>query len=91
MSDDWYEEAQNRKSRRALWEGDLAERQQQQPGVERLWSALTAGDALRGRVIRLITSALKRVREQAGAVQCDNCGKWFRSSGGLAVHKRARV
>ena len=48
----------------------------------------TAGDALRGRVIRLITSALKRVREQAGAVQCDNCGKWFRSSGGgLAVHK----
>ena len=50
--------------------------------MERLWSALTAGDALRGRVIRLITSALKRVREQAGAVQCDNCGKWFRSSGG---------
>ena len=27
------------------------------------------------------------VEEQRGAVQCSVCQKWFRSKGGLAVHK----
>ena len=32
----------------------------------------------------------KPVCEQAGAVQCECCGGWFRSRGGLAVHSCSR-
>ena len=27
------------------------------------------------------------IKEQPGAVQCQRCERWFRSEGGLAVHK----
>ena len=30
------------------------------------------------------------MREQKGAVRCDVCGRWFRSRGGLAVHRCVR-
>ncbi|XP_062507166.1 uncharacterized protein LOC134183599 [Corticium candelabrum] len=29
----------------------------------------------------------KPIREQQGAIQCSNCLKWFRSKGGLTVHR----
>ncbi|XP_062511553.1 uncharacterized protein LOC134187449 [Corticium candelabrum] len=29
----------------------------------------------------------KPIREQQGAIQCSNCFKWFRSKGGLTVHR----
>ncbi len=29
----------------------------------------------------------KPVKEQDGSVECGECGRWFRSRGGLAVHK----
>ena len=29
----------------------------------------------------------KPVSQQRGAVQCGTCHKWFRSKGGLAVHR----
>ena len=34
----------------------------------------------------LSRTRLKPVNEQRGAVLCNNCGRWFRSRGGLAVH-----
>ena len=30
------------------------------------------------------------MRDQAGSVQCESCGRWFRSRGGLAVHRCKR-
>ena len=30
----------------------------------------------------------KPLREQQRAIQCSNCFKWFRSKGGLTVHRR---
>ena len=35
---------------------------------------------------KCIAERQKPVREQRGAVQCERCGRWFRSRGGLAVH-----
>ena len=29
----------------------------------------------------------KPVSKQRGAVQCQNCHKWFRSKGGMAAHR----
>ena len=47
--------------------------------------------SLEERVIRKDTSVLderqKPVNEQRGAVQCHVCLKWFKSKGGLAVHR----
>jgi len=35
---------------------------------------------------KCLSGRAKPVREQAGAVQCERCERWFRSRGGLAVH-----
>ena len=54
-------------------------------------SAQSAGGAFTGRVIEPDTSNTserqKPVWEQHGAVQCSNCSHWFRSQGGLTVHR----
>ena len=39
---------------------------------------------------KCIAGRRRPVREQTGAVQCVSCGRWFRSRGGLAVHRCRR-
>ena len=50
---------------------------------------LSAGDVLEGGVTRHAKNVLlkrrKPVSEQADAMQCESCGRWFRSGGGLAL------
>ena len=36
---------------------------------------------------KCVTERRKPVWEQHGAVQCERCHKWFRSRGGMAVHR----
>ncbi len=37
---------------------------------------------------KCLQERLKPVKDQQGAVQCGVCQRWFRSAGGLAVHRR---
>ena len=36
---------------------------------------------------KCVLEQAKPVQEQRGAVQCMTCQRWFRSRGGLAVHR----
>ena len=36
---------------------------------------------------KYVTERWKHICEQHGAVQCVNCHRWFRSRGGLSVHR----
>ena len=36
---------------------------------------------------KCLSERAKPVDEQRGSVKCDACGRWFRSRGGLAVHR----
>ena len=36
---------------------------------------------------KCLSERRKPVSDQAGSMQCESCGRWFRSRGGLAVHR----
>ena len=100
-ADCWYKEALDRKNWRGVWSQRLDEYQQQQqqqhsggvPG-ERNVICMECGQAFRRESDRARhrcrSEREKPMREQAGAVQCGSCERWFRSRGGLAVRQCRR-
>ena len=36
---------------------------------------------------KCVSEKKKLVHQQAGAIQCVNCERWFKSKGGLKVHR----
>ena len=89
---EWYDDAQNRKKWREVWSHRLAEHHQIQAagpnGAERSVVCTECGRCFRRESDKArhkcITERMKPVSEQAGAVKCDQCGRWLRSRTGSA-------
>ena len=91
---DWYEES--RVDWRALYHrGIEAHREVTQtacgPSVVKTVTCTVCGRSFRRESDRKRHKCLderrKPVSEQRGAVQCQNCHRWFRSKGGMVVHR----
>ena len=93
----WYSEAQDRGKWSAAWNQRLIENQQvneTRPGAEKNGVCVESGRCFRREsdkaCHKCVDERKKPVKEQVGAVQCDNCGIWFKSTGGLKVHSCRR-
>ena len=91
----WYDEAQSRGKWFEAWNEGVAKLQLLQNSDEHL-PPKEVECCVCGRYFRresdktrhkCINEREKPIHEQAGAIQCQRCERWFKSSGRLAVHR----
>ena len=97
---DWYGAVQNRVDWRRRWSAAATSELQQLDEARKTGTTRSVVCLVCDRTFqresdkarhKCLDERRKPVSAQAGSVRCDRCGRWFKSRGGLAVHKCRRV